>query len=213
MKNVFPLLIIMLLGLVTCKPRQISHKTPVDEYEIDAADPSAYETRAGTTVPAQQETTPSQPSPETITDDNPPPQITLDPLKVSDSLLVSIERTPCFGTCPTYKFDLYKSGYAVYEGIRFVDSVGTFTARVPQERLQQLQELINEVNYFSFKDEYYNPYMADIPYTVTIVQHNGKVKRVLNGHEETPEQLIIFERFVDGIVQELGFTNKPEFDD
>jgi hypothetical protein len=42
---------------------------------------------------------------------------------------------------------------------------------------------------------------------------DGKLKRVLNGHEGTPEGLIILERFLDGVVQELGFTNKPTLKD
>jgi hypothetical protein len=211
MKNILPVLLILTIAFTACKPRETPHRTTTDKYEAPAVDPSEYESRAPAT-PGPPE--PSLTAAEAITDDNPhPPQVTLEPLDVPDSLFASIERTPCYGTCPTYRFKVYESGFAEYEGIRFVDSVGTFTVQVPQLRLQQLKELLHEVNYFSFQDKYIDPFITDIPHTITIVQLDGRVKRVLNGHEGTPEGLVIFERFIDGLVQESGFTNKPRFDD
>ena len=44
-------------------------------------------------------------------------------------LLASIERTPCFGKCPTYKISIYQSGYVIYEGKQHVKNIGLFSLR------------------------------------------------------------------------------------
>lgn len=194
---------IMILTLSACKgQKETTHNEPVDRYEVPAVSPDQYETKKPTTT--SQPVPPTQSS-ETITDDNPPPsEVQLESLDVPDSLLVSLERTACYGTCPTFKFNIYNSGFAEFEGIRFVDSVGRYTGWVPKERLNQVKELANQINYFEMKDQYDNTYITDIPATITIVQFDGRLKRVLNRYEG-PADLTIFERFLDGIVQELGF--------
>ncbi|MGI8893964.1 MAG: DUF6438 domain-containing protein [Bacteroidia bacterium] len=210
MKNLLPVFI-FILAFTACKPRESAHRSTSDQYEVPAVDPSTYETQSSTVATPS---VPADPGTEVISDDNPPPpQITLEPLDVPDSLVASIQRTACYGTCPVYTFKIYKSGFAEYEGVHFVDSVGKFRTWVPQQRMQQLKEMVSEVNYFSFRDDYINPYIADLPSTITIIQMDGRLKRVLNGHEDTPEGLVILERFIEGIAHELGFSDKPRRED
>lgn len=197
--------ITLVFTLSACKAqKETTHNEPVDRLEVPAVNPSEYETKRPTTVQ------PVSPTPtEVITDDNTPQsEVQLEPLDVPDSLFFSFERTACYGTCPTFKLHVYNSGFAEFEGIRFVDSVGRYTGWVSQERLTQVKELANRINYFELKDEYDNPYITDIPAAITIVQFDGRLKRVLNRHEGTPQDLVIFERFLDGIVEELGFHHR-----
>src|SRR4051812_16205110 len=43
---------------------------------------------------------------------------------------VTFERTPCFGTCPVYRVNVNGNGEVKFEGIRNVDSVGTFVGHI-----------------------------------------------------------------------------------
>src|SRR4051812_36627506 len=43
---------------------------------------------------------------------------------------VTFERTPCYGMCPVYRVSVNGSGSVAFEGIRNVDSVGTFTRQL-----------------------------------------------------------------------------------
>lgn len=195
--------IILVFTLSACKAqKETTHNEPVDKFEVPSVSPAEYETkRPATTVQ------PVSPVPtEVISDDNiPQSEVQLEPLDVPDSLLFSFERTACYGTCPTFKLRVFNSGFAEFEGIRFVDSVGRFTGWVPEERLTQVKDLAKQIHYFELNESYDNPYITDIPASITIVQFDGRLKRVLNRHEGTPQDLVIFERFLDGIVQELGF--------
>ena len=53
-----------------------------------------------------------------------------------DSLFVSIDRSPCFGMCPTYLVNIYKSGYAIYKGKMAVARIGTYEAHFLKEQLK-----------------------------------------------------------------------------
>ena len=52
---------------------------------------------------------------------------------------VTLERTPCFGYCPSYKVTLKSDGTIIYEGKKFVQMMGTYKGEVYNfERLAQL---------------------------------------------------------------------------
>lgn len=127
-------------------------------------------------------------------------KVNLTSLDVPDSLLASIERTACYGTCPTYIIKVYKSGYVTYEGIRFVKNEGLFHTTVSEDVLDLLLSKAKEVNYYSFENEF-NEGITDIPSTITQVRLNGKVKQVTNRGGEN-QQLIEFEKYFDSL-----FTN------
>ena len=40
-------------------------------------------------------------------------------------VIITLERTECFGTCPVYRLTVHGDGRVVYEGIRFVEVEGT----------------------------------------------------------------------------------------
>lgn len=49
------------------------------------------------------------------------------------TLVVSLERTACFGACPQYSVSLYRDGIVAYEGVRFVKVRGKRMARLTPE--------------------------------------------------------------------------------
>src|SRR4051812_14054201 len=78
---------------------------------------------------------------------------------------VTFERTPCFGTCPVYKVNVNGNGDVKFEGIRNVDSVGTFSGHIDAAAVAQLSKAFEDAKYFSLQSNYgqgtCTPYAAD----------------------------------------------------
>lgn len=126
------------------------------------------------------------------------PQKESDP---NDSLFASIERTPCFGTCPIYTMEIYDSGYTEYRGRRFVDNVGRFYAKVDQGKLQAIRDKAIEIGYFDMQDEYPSE-IADFPSTITTVKIDGKRKRIFN-KQNAPRKLNEFQSYIDTLFSDV----------
>ncbi len=129
----------------------------------------------------------------------------------NDSLFASIERTPCFGTCPIYKMEIYDSGYTEYYGKRFVDNVGRYYAIVDKDKLQAIKDRAIEIGYFDFKDEYPSQ-IADFPSTITTVKIDGKRKRIFN-KQHAPMELNKFQSYIDTLYKDVKWIALPEVEE
>jgi hypothetical protein len=114
-----------------------------------------------------------------------------------DSLVAYLERTACYGQCPMYKFSIYNSGYAVYEGKRFVEKLGKYEAHLNASVLEELKTKAKAINYFGFKDEYPKT-ASDFPATKTAIVLDGKRKDIMNG-TGAPSALKEFEKYLDSV--------------
>src|SRR5690606_223075 len=110
-----------------------------------------------------------------------------------DSLLVSIQRYPCFGRCPYYDASLYESGYILINRKGFMDNLGVYSSKATKEEMKELIKEAERAGYQSLPDRFYNPGIADYPATITRVNLNGKIKRVFDGEPEAPQSLKKFE--------------------
>lgn len=118
-----------------------------------------------------------------------------------DSLFASIERTPCYGRCPTYSISIYKSGYVIYEGIRFVDRLGTYSTRISEKKIQNIINKANEIGYFELEEIYDSP-VTDLPSTITYLSVNGQIKRIKD-RVRGPEVLKEYEKYFDNVFEDM----------
>ncbi|NNF02575.1 MAG: hypothetical protein HKN22_07800 [Bacteroidia bacterium] len=118
-----------------------------------------------------------------------------------DSLYASIERTPCFGTCPSYKISIYESGYTIYHGKRFVKKIGVYSTRISERKVEAIKEIALALGYFEFDDEYVNPLIADLPSCITSVRNQGTYKTIKVNHEDPPKNLIKFQKGIDSLFE------------
>lgn len=65
----------------------------------------------------------------------------------SADTLIQMERTVCFGTCPSYEVTIHGNGKVIFEGKEFVDHKGTAEGEISQKNLNQLLELIKEIDF------------------------------------------------------------------
>jgi hypothetical protein len=118
------------------------------------------------------------------------------------TLLASIERTPCFGKCATYKITIYQSGHVVYEGKQNVKNIGLFSTRLEKSKVDEIKNYILQNKILDLEDKYVNPKIADFPTTFTEANLNGKYKHITETDPHSPEQLKAYQKFLDSFFTE-----------
>jgi hypothetical protein len=125
----------------------------------------------------------------------------------ADSTSISLERRPCFGTCPVYTVTLDGSGAVRFEGRRFVKDSGTMVGAVPPARVDSLLAELEAAGYFGFADRYVpgqpgcERYASDLPTVITEVRRGARVKRVEHdrGCAGAPERHAALEQRIDEV--------------
>lgn len=121
----------------------------------------------------------------------------------ASTVLITLERTPCFGACPAYKLTLHGDGSVVYQGQSNVAVEGRHEAAISPEKVQELLAEFERVDYYSFKNEYHDPFasMTDFPTTITSLTRDGRRKTVRHYHGDmsAPGELTALEFKIDEI--------------
>lgn len=111
-------------------------------------------------------------------------------------LVISLDRTPCFGSCPIYTVEIYdKDNRLVFDGKRFTDQVGLYQGQVTEEEVAAIKAKVREIDFLSFQDRYDGP-ITDIPATITTLKWGGESKAVVNRYRG-PEKLKELEQLID----------------
>ena len=130
--------------------------------------------------------------------------------------VITLERGPCFGTCPVYRVSLLGNGTVQFEGMRFVNRVGADTSRVAPEAVDRLVRSLDAGGFFALADAYVSDapacglYHTDAP-TVTIsVQAPGRTKSVRHDHgcRDAPDQLTSLEHLIDSVAGTARWTGR-----
>lgn len=104
--------------------------------------------------------------------------------QIPQDTLITLERTVCYGTCPSYKLTISADGSVLFEGLRFVKKVGTVESTISQEALRALIERFEKINYFHLRNRYEDSgdgcegAVSDGPSAITSIRINGKSKSV-----------------------------------
>jgi hypothetical protein len=75
--------------------------------------------------------------------------LTVDQLK---TLVISFERTSCYGNCPAYKLTIRGDGSVEYNGVRDVRAKGNKTGKIDAEGLRSILAAFATANFFSIGD-------------------------------------------------------------
>lgn len=103
----------------------------------------------------------------------------------ADSLVITLQRTPCFGTCPAFVVNVYRSGYATYEGRSHVEREGMHATRIGTDTLNRILEDAERSGFYELNDKYDRD-VTDLPSSILRLVGHGKDKRVL-ARMGTPE--------------------------
>ena len=119
-----------------------------------------------------------------------------------DGVVITLERTACYGFCPIYSLTIKGNGTVLYEGEDFVETVGKAETVISREKVEQLLSEFEKIDYDSLKDSYTERTITDAPSVITSITRNGKTKTIEHYHGDfnAPEKLTELEDKIDEIV-------------
>ena len=92
-------------------------------------------------------------------------------------VIITLERTACFGTCPDYRLSIYGDGKVVYEGHVYVRVEGTRTTYISKSKVRELVAEFERINFFGFENHYaFGAF--DLPSIIVTIDIDGKSKAV-----------------------------------
>jgi len=110
-------------------------------------------------------------------------------------LIISLQRTACFGTCPIYKIEIYTDGSGTYTGTRFVENIGVSEFQLSKSDVNNILEYANKIGFSKLNDEY-SEAITDLP--TTFIQIKDKRIRDYTG---APKKLKNLEKLIDQLYQ------------
>ncbi len=110
-------------------------------------------------------------------------------------LIISLQRTACFGTCPIYKIEIFSDGSGIYTGTRFVENIGITKFSLSETQLNLILTKAEAIGFTSMKEEYSEP-ISDLP--TTFIQIKDKRIRDYTGAPKTLKNL---ENLIDQLYQ------------
>ncbi|MBL0052825.1 MAG: hypothetical protein IPP29_15595 [Bacteroidetes bacterium] len=100
----------------------------------------------------------------------------------NDSLFLSIDKSPCFGACPTYTMVIYSNGgKSTLSGKKFTKNLGKFEYVFSNDQIKDLKVKITEADFFNLKDSYDDEKVMDLPMATIDVFMGGVRKKLLAG--------------------------------
>lgn len=121
-----------------------------------------------------------------------------------DSLVIMLQRTPCYGRCPTYTVKIYASGYSTYEGKAHVDMEGNHSTTMSKDDITSIKKMAENVKFFDLNN-IYDTNVTDFPTTHLYIQDQGKKKQVLD-RQGGPKELKELETFIDELIKTKKWT-------
>lgn len=123
---------------------------------------------------------------------------------VPADLVITLERTSCYGECPVYSVTIDAGGNVTYAGKRFVRVEGRQQDRIPVSRVASLLATAERIGFFDLRDQYRtirNPdgtetMVTDLPTTFVSITRSGQSKRV-EDYIGAPEGLRELEQQID----------------
>ena len=110
-------------------------------------------------------------------EDLPTTHVPFPQIKNWNSLLISLTRGACYGTCPAYKVEIHGDGSVVYTGSYRVAVKGRQLDRISPQAVSQIFAEFQKADFFSLRDEY-EMTATDFPTYVISISFDGKTKSV-----------------------------------
>ena len=100
-------------------------------------------------------------------------------IQVWDSLRIRLERTKCFGPCPSYSVEVQGNGVVVFEGRANVFAKGHHRGTISKQMLRELFKTFQRANYFSLKSNY-TAQITDSRQCITSIGFDSAYKSVVD---------------------------------
>jgi hypothetical protein len=104
--------------------------------------------------------------------------------KIPKDLVIKLERTACFGTCPDYQLAVKSNGIITFKGGTFTKTKGLTTGKITSTDLKQIISEFEKTKFFELRNSYSEysdgcgEVATDSPSEIISIQINGKKKTV-----------------------------------
>jgi hypothetical protein len=124
-------------------------------------------------------------------------------------VIITVERTMCFGWCPVYHLSIYGNGKVVYEGRYYVRVEGTRTTYIQKSKVRELVAAFEKVKFYEFDDQYLLG-GSDLPSVLVSIDLEGKSKTIdIDGAEMiAPEEIADLIRQIEETVNVARWVGK-----
>lgn len=109
----------------------------------------------------------------------PGPHVDFPEIKNWNSLRITLDRTGCFGRCPSYSVHIRGDGTVTYNGGSFVALTGSHRGWIPKETVLEIVNAFQQADYFSLRDRYVAG-ITDNPTYTTSISFDGRTKEVVD---------------------------------
>lgn len=123
-------------------------------------------------------------------------------LKESEAVFFKLEKTPCYGECPTYEITIDKNGKVTYIGKEYVLVKGKREFQLTESQFETFKKRLAKRDFTTYNDVYENPNLTDFPSTF-VTHKNKRIKIKL--WKNVPMDLIQVTEFLDGILLKKKF--------
>jgi len=118
----------------------------------------------------------------------------------SAEVVISMEKTRCFGACPIYTVKITDDKYLLYSGNENVPVIGDRKVRLSQKEYSKILKAFAEADFFQFESKYISP-ATDLPTVFLQFNYGGKSKRIKD-YDRAPDKLRELEIKVEFLVKE-----------
>jgi hypothetical protein len=136
-------------------------------------------------------------------------QSTTKPKYTAENLQITINRSPCYGMCPTYNMTIYGDGKVVWEGMKNVKAETLDSTMISQADIQKLVDAFENYSFWNLKDRYHSDMVTDLPSTTVTIVKDGRRKSVYS-YFGAPESFTKVAQAVDDVAIARGWLHNRE---
>lgn len=122
---------------------------------------------------------------------------------------IELDRGPCLGTCPVFRFKATAAGRYEYEGGSFAEPVGTRSGRFPSCLFERLAEVCRDLNVLALDDRY-PTHFDDASMTIVTIRHAGGTKTIVNEAGYGPVRLWAFAILIEHAMRQAFATEERD---
>lgn len=123
-----------------------------------------------------------------------------------NSVRISLVRTSCFGSCPSYEVEIRGDGAVTYTGKGYVAVSGFHKGNISRQVVESLVALFRDADFFSFEPKY-TMNVSDNPTYTTSISINGQTHAVIDYMGSAAGMPLIIGR-LERAVDEYSGTSK-----
>ena len=131
-----------------------------------------------------------------------------------ESIVISLERGMCFGTCPVYTVSLFGNGTVLWSGEMYVETTGNDTREINPADVYALFQSLQDGGFFELNESYTAYEITDMPFVVLTVRNETLSKEVHHYHGDmsAPENLSLMEDTVDLVANTTHWIGNGTFE-